>query len=116
MESEARRAARKSDLFGHERFDRSQPVEEHSHGLGEHVTEHPSDCAYCPICATIAVVRKTRPEVLDHLATAARELIAAAGIILEEAGEIVGGMPKEAASEDEPEASADGKVHRIHPR
>jgi hypothetical protein len=64
------RAARYSDLFG------------------EH--EHASDCAYCPICATIAVVRNTKPEVLDHLASAARELIAAVGLLLEEAESVIG--------------------------
>ena len=110
MESEARRAARKSDLFGHETYDRSQS--EHPPG---HEAGHASDCAYCPICATIAVVRKTRPEIVDHLAAAARELIVAAGIVLEEAGEIVGGVPK--ADPPGPEESADdGKVRRIHPR
>ena len=112
MESDARRAARKSDLFGHETFDRSQPAPSEDHPF-----EHASDCAYCPICATIAVVRKTRPEVLDHLAAAARELIVAAGIILEEAGEMVGSATKdESASSEETVAASDGKVHRIHPR
>ena len=69
--SQDERAARYSDLFanGH---------------------DHPSDCAYCPICATIAVVRNTKPEVLDHLASAARELIAAVGLMLEEAEDIIG--------------------------
>ena len=112
MESEARRAARKSDLFGHETADRSQ-----TQAPGGHVAEHPSDCAYCPICATIAVVRKTRPEVLDHLAAAARELIVAAGIILEEAGEIVGTAPKDDPAPESPASdTTDGKVHRLHPR
>ena len=60
------------------------------HDLFENGHEHKSDCAYCPICATIAVVRQTKPEVLEHLAAAARELIVAAGILLEEAGTIVG--------------------------
>ena len=69
--SQQERAARYSDLF------------EESH-------VHASDCALCPICATIAVVRKTKPEVLDHLAAAARELIIAAGIMLEEAAHVVG--------------------------
>ena len=105
MESEARRAARKSDLFGHERFDRSQAEEPH---------EHTSDCAYCPLCATIAVVRKTRPEVLDHLAAAARELIAAATIVLEEAGEIVGNAPQSEPDESLPSDPSDGKVRHIH--
>ena len=65
------RAARYSDLFD-------------SHDA------HASDCAYCPICATIAVVRNTKPEVLEHLASAAREMILAAGLLLEEAGEAIG--------------------------
>ena len=70
MEEDAR-AARYSDLF----------AEAHDHG---------ANCAYCPICSAIGVVRNTRPEVLEHLASAAREFIAAAGILLEEAERIVG--------------------------
>jgi len=85
------RAARYSDLF------------ESSHG------EHGSDCAYCPICATIAVVRKTRPEVLDHLAVAAREMIIAAGILLEEAEGVVGSSP----SSQTEEAPDESKIRRI---
>ena len=76
------RAARYSDLFA-----------------SRH--EHSRDCAYCPICATIAVVRNTKPEVLEHLASAARELIIAAGMILEEASEIVG-KPENADSKSRP--------------
>ena len=64
------RAAKYSDLF-------------------EEAHPAPSDCAYCPICTTISVVRSTKPEVLDHLAKAARELLVAAGILLEEAGEFI---------------------------
>ena len=64
------RAARYSDLF------------EEPHAAR-------SDCAYCPICTTISVVRSTKPEVLDHLAKAAREVLLAAGILLEEAGEFI---------------------------
>jgi hypothetical protein len=88
--SQDERAARYSDLFanGH---------------------EHPSDCAYCPICATIAVVRNTKPEVLDHLASAARELIAAVGLMLEEAEEIIGTTDAGKASA----SKAEGKVRRI---
>ena len=92
MESESERAARYSDLFaaGH---------------------EHAAECAYCPICATIAVVRKTNPEVLDHLAGAARELLAAAGKLIEEAEKVVGNPPGEEAP-SEP-SSHSGKVRRI---
>jgi len=79
--SDEERAARYSDLF----------EESHNHG---------SDCAYCPICATIAVVRKTKPEILDHLAAAARELIIAAGILIEEAGEVIGNDLKRESPDD----------------
>jgi hypothetical protein len=77
-EDKAARAARYSDLFGAER------------------PQHTSDCAYCPICATIGVVRKTKPEVLEHLTVAARELVAAAMILLEEADKVLGAEPRSA--------------------
>ena len=86
------RGARYSDLFG-----------------GKH--DHASDCAYCPICTTIGMVRNTKPEVLDHLAASAREFLTAAGMFLEEAGEILGRA--EAARSRPEEASDDGKVRRI---
>lgn len=88
--SEEERAARYSDLF-------------------ESAHDHPSDCAYCPICATISVVRKTKPEILDHLAAAARELIIVAGILIEEAGEVIGTETKP-GSVDDPDVP---KVRRI---
>lgn len=82
------------------------------HDLFENGHEHKSDCAYCPICATIAVVRQTRPEVMEHLAAAARELIVAAGLLLEEAGKVVGAPEHEAPSAHH--ATTDpGKVRRI---
>lgn len=87
------RAARYSDLFG-----------------SRH--EHSETCAYCPICATIAIVRNTRPEVVDHLANAARELVIAAGMILEEAGEIIG-QPENAARPQGEKSTRNAKVRRI---
>lgn len=78
--TEHERAARYSDLFGDRR-------------------EHPSDCQYCPFCATVNVVRKTHPEVLEHLAAAARELVTAAGIMIEEAAKAV--APPPAAEPDQ---------------
>lgn len=90
MDDEAR-GARYSDLFA---------------GRGH---DHTPDCAYCPICSAIAVVRKTRPEVLEHLSVAAREVIVALGIMLEEAGDILGAESPARASQ----ASADDKVRRI---
>ena len=81
--TEDARGARYSDLF------------ENAHN---HST---SDCAYCPICATIAAVRKTNPEVLEHLAAAARELVLAAGLFLEKAGEGMGEQRKDASEEEQ---------------
>ena len=83
MSEEDTRGARYSDLF------------ENAH---DHST---SDCAYCPICATIAAVRNTKPEVLEHLATAARELVLAAGLFLEQASEEIGDQKKSEEEEDE---------------
>ena len=84
------RAARYSDLFG----DRAH--------------EHASDCAYCPFCATVNVVRKTHPEVLEHLAAAARELITAAGILVEEAAHVVAPPPSQ-----EPRAEEDAEQANV---
>ena len=92
MSDDPSRAARYSDLFAEQR---------HEHGVSS------ESCAYCPICATISVVRNTKPEVLEHLASAARELIIAAGILLEEAGEIVGEQSRKT------DPGGDGKVTRI---
>ena len=89
--TEQERAARYSDLFGDRR-------------------EHPSDCQYCPFCATVNVVRKTHPEVLEHLAAAARELITAAGILIEEAAHAVAPPPPE---ESEQPAEEPPPVRRI---
>lgn len=87
--SDPERAARYRDLF------------EESH-------DHVSDCAYCPICSAIAVVRKTRPEVLDHLTIVARELIAVAGLLLQEAEGVIGAAEAERTG-DQPSP----KVRRI---
>lgn len=84
------RAGRYSDLFG-------------AHG------DHASDCTYCPICTGIGVVRSANPEILDHLAAAAREFMIAAGMFLEEAGSRVG-RPEDPTREPGPD---DGKVRRI---
>ncbi len=66
----------------------------------------------CPICATLAVVRKTKPEVIEHLAVAARELIAAATLMLEEAGSAIDAAHPRAPEEDV-DGAATGKVRRI---
>lgn len=79
------------------------------HDLFENGHAHASECAYCPICATIAVVRQTKPEVLEHLAAAARELIMAAGLFLDEAGKVVGAADSDVPSSEE----TTGRVRRI---
>ena len=90
---EEERAARYSDLFA-----------------SKH--DHADNCAYCPICATIGVLRNTKPEVLEHLAVAARELITVAGILLEEASGVVGGPDATGKPAGDPDS--DGKVRRIN--
>ena len=93
--SQQERAARYSDLFAS-------------------THEHASDCAYCPICATISVVRNTRPEVLEHVASAAKELILAFGLMLEEAGQVAAAAEAAArASTTREPGSGDSKVRRI---
>ena len=87
------RAARYSDLFG--------TGADHDHAGG-------SNCAYCPICATIGVLRDTKPEVVEHLAAAAREIVIAAGLFLEEIEKVVGGPEA-----PEGDGAAAGKVRRI---
>ena len=89
---EERRAGRYSDLFA------------------EHA-EHTSDCAYCPICTGIGLVRSANPEILDHLAAAARELMIAAGMFLEEAGGRVGKPDGQRSNGSDGEGN--GKVRRI---
>lgn len=76
------RAARYSDLFAVRR-------------------KESSDCDYCPWCSTIAVVRKTKPEVLEHLSAAAREMIVAASLLLQEAEGMVSGREHRHAAEEE---------------
>ncbi|MGH2788118.1 MAG: hypothetical protein ACRDJV_09435 [Actinomycetota bacterium] len=93
--SESERAGRYSDLFG--------TGEDARHGD----EGHPSNCDYCPICAAIGVVRNTKPEVLEHLAGAARELILAAGLLLEEAERVAGGAERRGR------AAPDERVRRI---
>ncbi len=75
--NEEARAARYSDLF------------EESH-------RNVSDCAYCPICTAIGAVRSTQPELVDHLARAAREIVLAAGLLLQEAGDRIAKEPSPA--------------------
>jgi len=91
------RAARYSDLFG--------TGAEHEHTAA-------GNCAYCPICATIGVLRNTRPEVVEHLAAAAREIVIAAGMLLEEVEKAVGAA-EAGGDADADQGVDDGTVRRI---
>jgi len=48
-----------------------------STGLHDHVATGSPECAWCPLCRTVAAVRQTSPEVRAHLATAASSLMLA---------------------------------------
>jgi hypothetical protein len=51
-------------------------------GVSDHVDTGAPECAWCPVCRTVHLVRTTSPEVRDHLATAAASLMqAAAGFL-----------------------------------
>lgn len=88
------RAARYTDLFA-----------------TTHAHEDVSDCAYCPICSAISVIRKTRPEVVEHLAGAAKELAIVAGLLLEEAGRIIASAEAAAKPPAGAERSSDNVRH-----
>jgi hypothetical protein len=45
--------------------------------LHDHIATGAPECAWCPVCRTIAAVRNTSPEVREHLASAASSLMLA---------------------------------------
>lgn len=45
--------------------------------LHEHLANGSPECAWCPVCRTVAAVRQTSPEVRAHLASAASSLMLA---------------------------------------
>ena len=50
--------------------------------VNEHIATGSAECAYCPICRSVHLIRQTSPEVRSHLAVAAASLMqAAAGIL-----------------------------------
>ena len=46
--------------------------------LNEHIATGGEDCKYCPVCHLISVVRRTSPEVKQHLTAATTSLLQAA--------------------------------------
>jgi hypothetical protein len=50
--------------------------------VDEHLATGAAECAYCPVCRTVHALRRTSPEVRDHLTSAASSLVqAAAGLL-----------------------------------
>ena len=50
--------------------------------LHEHVSTGTPECAWCPVCRTVAAVRQASPEVKAHLSTAASSLMLAVSGLL----------------------------------
>lgn len=72
-------------------------------GLGEHLGTGAPECAYCPLCRTVHVLRESSPEVKVHLASAAASLMQAAVTVLNAAATGPGAGPSEGE-----EAHSDG--------
>ena len=45
--------------------------------LHDHLATGSPECAWCPVCRTVAAIRQTNPEVRAHLASAASSLMLA---------------------------------------
>ena len=45
--------------------------------LHDHIATGSPECAWCPVCRTVAAVRQTSPEVRGHLTSAASSLLLA---------------------------------------
>jgi hypothetical protein len=48
-----------------------------SHELHDHLATGSPECAWCPVCRTVATIRQASPEVRAHLASAASSLMMA---------------------------------------
>jgi hypothetical protein len=46
-----------------------------------------AECQFCPLCTSLAWLRETRPEAVEHLVKAGAELLLAARALLEGAAE-----------------------------
>jgi hypothetical protein len=54
---------------------------------GEHIATGGPECRLCPLCQLISVVRDTRPEVAEHLGSAAASLLSALRAALQQGQE-----------------------------
>ena len=92
-------------------------------GLGDRVAPG-AECRWCPLCRAVHLVRGTSPEVREHLMSAARSLIAAATVLLEqtdrdEAGRATPGVERidldpEPDPDPEPEPEPEPEPHDQH--
>jgi hypothetical protein len=92
--------------------------------LDDHLATGAPECAYCPICRTVHVVREASPEVMTHLAAAAASLMQAASAVLAAAAasaptshrarsvEKIDLDPEQGWSDDWPEDSRDGQENQ----
>ncbi|GGR59398.1 hypothetical protein J2S40_001008 [Nocardioides luteus] len=67
--------------------------------FGEHLDTGAPECAYCPLCRTVHVLRESSPEVKVHLASAAASLMQAAAAVLNAAATGPGAGPSDGPSE-----------------
>jgi len=51
-------------------------------GLHEHAATGSPECAWCPLCRTVAAIRQTSPEVVAHLSSAASSLMLAVSAMM----------------------------------
>jgi hypothetical protein len=74
------------------------------------------ECRICPVCRAVAMLRQTRPEVLEHLVAAAGELAAAVRLVVTppDAPEATPEAEDEARDE-EPAAGEGGPEHAVRP-
>ncbi|MFT4286831.1 hypothetical protein [Nocardioides sp.] len=52
------------------------------HNLDEHLATGAPECAYCPVCRTVHVIREASPEVRAQVTSAAASLLQAAATVL----------------------------------
>jgi hypothetical protein len=69
--------------------------EKHEHQLGP-------DCVWCPVCQLIHKVRNTSPETIEHLSTAAAQVLGSLRSLLEAAADAARQAREDAASRTSP--------------
>jgi hypothetical protein len=77
-------------------------------GLHEQTATSSPECAWCPVCRTVAAVRQTSPEVVGHLTSAASSLMLAVSGMMATAppDREEGGVERIPLDEDWPEGDA----------